>query len=154
MSDDDGASGIIGGLLSLVLLVVLWPYLLAALGLFIAYLLLAELFAWVSSHYTITALWVGGVIGIYLIFRWHLIGRSISKISGWVRRSQAEKQWTAVDVLIKQPEPDLVIRQFIPSTNLYCYWCTKKLGKQSWEKEGKYYCQHCYEKCLGLASQD
>jgi hypothetical protein len=39
--------------------------------------------------------------------------------------------------------PDLASRKFIPSTNLYCYWCTKKLGIQAWEKNGKYYCDEC-----------
>lgn len=33
---------------------------------------------------------------------------------------------------------------FVPSSNLYCYWCTKKLGLKSWELEGHYYCNSCH----------
>ncbi|MEA9599872.1 hypothetical protein VC178_08225 [Polynucleobacter sp. AP-Sanab-80-C2] len=34
--------------------------------------------------------------------------------------------------------------EFVPSSNLYCYWCTKKLGLKSWEFEGHYYCDSCH----------
>jgi hypothetical protein len=30
------------------------------------------------------------------------------------------------------------------SSNLYCYWCSRKLGVKSWEKGAKYYCDVCY----------
>lgn len=33
---------------------------------------------------------------------------------------------------------------FVPSSNLYCYWCTKKLGLKSWELDGHYYCDSCH----------
>lgn len=33
---------------------------------------------------------------------------------------------------------------FLPSSNLYCYWCTKKLGLKSWELDGHYYCDSCH----------
>ena len=154
MSDDDRSSGIIGSLISLVLLVVLWPYILAAFGLVIVYLLLVALLDWVNTHFLVTLLWVGGVLGIYLIFKLHLIGRSIRWASNRFHRSQAKKEWTAIDELIEEEGPCESPRKFIPSTNLYCYWCTKKLGAKSWEKDGKYYCQHCYEKLLGIVDQD
>jgi hypothetical protein len=34
--------------------------------------------------------------------------------------------------------------EFVPSSNLYCYWCTKKLGLKSWELDGRYYCDSCH----------
>lgn len=33
---------------------------------------------------------------------------------------------------------------FVPSSNLYCYWCTKKLGLKSWELDGHYNCDSCH----------
>jgi hypothetical protein len=153
MSDDDRSSGMIGSLISLVLLIVLWPYILAAFGLFIAYLLLAALLDWVGSHFLMTALWVAGVLGVYLIFKLHLIGRAIRWIANRFHRCQVKKEWTAVDELIEEESTNPESRKFIPSTNLYCYWCTKKLGVKSWEKDGKYYCQSCYEKILGVVDQ-
>ena len=38
------------------------------------------------------------------------------------------------------------VEKFIPSTNLYCYWCTRKLGLKAWEKQGHYYCEECRRK--------
>jgi DNA-directed RNA polymerase subunit RPC12/RpoP len=31
---------------------------------------------------------------------------------------------------------------------LYCYRCTKKLGLNAWEMDGKYYCEECKVKRL------
>jgi len=36
--------------------------------------------------------------------------------------------------------------KFVPTTNLYCYWCTAKLGIKAWERSGHYYCEKCYKK--------
>lgn len=36
--------------------------------------------------------------------------------------------------------------KFTPSTDLYCYWCTRKLGFKAWKKLGHYYCDECYKK--------
>ena len=57
----------------------------------------------------------------------------------------------------KKPNEALVVSQalptkswkpinssFVPSSNLYCYWCAKKLGLKSWESNGRYYCEGCY----------
>lgn len=34
--------------------------------------------------------------------------------------------------------------EFVPSSNLYCYWCTKKLGLKPWELGGHFYCDSCH----------
>jgi len=154
MSDDDSSSGIIGSLISLVLLIVLWPYILAAIGIFIAYLLLVEMLSWVGAHLLLTISVMGLTLAIYLVFKCNLIGRVVSYLSREIRLHKERKGWTPVQELILQADPEILDRPFVPSTNLYCYWCTKKLGAQSWEKGGKYYCHHCYEKLLGLVNQD
>jgi hypothetical protein len=35
---------------------------------------------------------------------------------------------------------------FVPTTNMYCYYCTRKLGLKAWESNGKYSCEQCHSK--------
>ena len=135
MSDNNDSGGIIGAIISIVILVAIWPYLLALLGIYLAYLAVLAILAWIAENWLITAAFAMGVLSIYSIFRYQLIGKA------W-RHVLSTAQEKPTEVLLE----NLPERKFIPSTNLYCYWCTKKLGIQAWEKDGKYYCRTCSEK--------
>ena len=146
MSDDDNSSGIIGGLISLILLVVLWPYILAAIGLYFAYLLILGILNWIAVNKLLTISIIAGVIFIYIVIRQHLLGRSFKWAVDRARANRVKASFTQVGLSPPQPPAKFEEIGFIPSSNLYCYWCTKKLGIQSWERSGRFYCHDCYEK--------
>ena len=144
MSNRDGI-GCLGSILSLVLLVVLWPYIIAAIGIYIAFLILVEILAWIATNWIMVGVWLMFFLGIYLVLKYKLPSRAFARIA--FKREKASFKtidWPAAP----QRAPEHSTKDpsvFTPSTNLYCYWCTKKLGLQSWERSGKYYCQSCYE---------
>lgn len=138
MSDDNDSGGIIGAIISVLILAAIWPYLLALLGIYIAYMVALAILSWIAENWILTAGFVAGVIAIYCVFRYKLIGRTWSYI---VYKFQPKPTEVALNDL-----PYLSGRKFIPSTNLYCYWCTQKLGAKSFELHGRYYCQSCSEK--------
>ena len=76
---------------------------------------------------------------IYLFFKFNVIGLVRKRFQ--VRRAEEEATsgWTSI---LKTESED----KFVPSSNLYCYWCSRKLGIKSWEKNGKFYCDNCYLK--------
>jgi hypothetical protein len=137
MSDDydNNSGGIIGSIIGIFILIAIWPYPLALLGIYIAYMVALAILAWIAENWVLTTGFVAGVLSIYCIFRYKLIGKVWSHICGTVQPSPAK-------VILG----DLPERKFIPSTNLYCYWCTKKLGIQAFELQGKYYCATCNAK--------
>ena len=146
MSDyDDGGNsgGIIGTIISIVILAFIWPYLLAMLGLYIAYMAALAVLEWIAQNPLIVVSFLLGVCALYAVFRYRLIPKA------W-RWMTAPLQPRAVEVNLASQltadMPDLSRRTFNPSTNLYCYWCTKKLGMKAWEKNGKYYCEQCSTK--------
>lgn len=146
MSDyDDGSNsgGIIGTIISIVILAFIWPYLLAMLGLYIAYMAALAVLEWIAQNPLIVASFLFGVCLVYAVFRYRMIPKA------W-RWMTTQLQPRAVEVNLQSEltadMPDLGRRKFNPSTNLYCYWCTKKLGIKAWEKNGKYYCDQCSAK--------
>ena len=140
MSDDydNNSGGIIGSIIGIFILIAIWPYLLALLGIYIAYMVALAILAWIAENWVLTTGFVAGVLSIYCVFRYKLIGKFWSHICATVQPKPAKVMLGDLS--------DLSERKFIPSTNLYCYWCTKKLGIQAWEKDGKYYCRSCSEK--------
>lgn len=141
MSDNNDSSGIIGTIISVLILAAIWPYLLALLGIYIAYMAALAILAWIAENWILTIGSIAGILSIYCIFKYKLIGKSWKYVFAKVQPKPIEVR---LDDL-----PALSERKFIPSTNLYCYWCTKKLGIRAWERSGKYYCQACYENKLG-----
>ena len=144
MSNRDGY-GCLGSIISLLLLAVLWPYIVAAIAIYFAYLLLLELIAWIALNWVLVSACLLAVLAFYLAIRFKLATRVYAYLLA--RRARAsfesiELQMSATVIQEGLPENSSI---FTPSTNLYCYWCTKKLGLQSWERSGKYYCQSCYE---------
>jgi len=138
MSDDNDSGGIIGTIISLLILAAIWPYLLALLGIYIAYMVVLAILAWIAENWILTASFIAGILAIYLIFKYKLIGKA------W-KYAFAKAQQKPIEVALGDL-PDLSERAFIPSTNLYCYWCNQKLGVKSFELKGRYYCQSCSEK--------
>ena len=142
MSDYDdygnnNSGGIIGSIISVLILVAIWPYLLALLGIYIAYMVALAILAWIAENWILVVGLVCGILAIYCIFRYKLIGKAWNYL---LSKTQAKPTQVELGSL-----PD---RSWIPSTNLYCYWCTRKLGIRAWEKDGRYFCQSCYENKL------
>ncbi|MBU3630528.1 hypothetical protein [Polynucleobacter sp. AP-Melu-500A-A1] len=144
MSDDNDSGGIIGSLISIFILIAIWPYLLALLGIYIAYLAVLAALEWISQNPLTVVLILLGVLCVYAIFHYRLL----TKVWRWLIIQLKPKTADAhlYQEVIDAKTSALANRTFIPSTNLYCYWCTKKLGMKAWEKDGKYFCNNCKEK--------
>ena len=144
MSDNNDSGGIIGSLISIFILIAIWPYLLALLGIYIAYLAVVAALEWIAQNPLTVVLILLGALCVYAIFHYRLI----PKVWRWMVRQLKPKEFEEYlpHSVINSEMPDLASRKFIPSTNLYCYWCTKKLGIKAWEKDGKYYCNDCKDK--------
>ena len=146
MSDDNESGGIIGTIISIFILAAIWPYLLALLGLYIAYIAALTILEWIAQNPLLVVLFLFGLFSIYATFHHKLI----PKVWKWVVK-QRQPNAAEVDLCLGEIDSkvqDLAQRKFIPSTNLYCYWCTKKLGIKAFELNGKYYCQSCNKKLL------
>ncbi|MDH6504820.1 hypothetical protein [Polynucleobacter sphagniphilus] len=138
MSDDNDSGGIIGTIISVLILAAIWPYLLALLGIYIANMVVLAMLTWIAENWILTISFIAGILAIYCIFKYKLISKAWKYVF-------AKAQPNAIEVRLNDL-PGSTERKFIPSTNLYCYWCTKKLGIKAWEKDSKYYCQSCQEK--------
>ena len=152
MSDYDDYSsnnsgGIIGSIISALILIALWPYILALLGIYIAYLVAVAVLGWIAEHWVLTGLYVAGALGVYAIFHYRLIPKAWKRALIYFRPKPISVVLSGMSVEENIVEsPNLAERKFITSTNLYCYWCTKKLGIKAWEKDDKYYCDECMDK--------
>jgi hypothetical protein len=141
----NNSGGIFGTIISILILAAIWPYLLAAIALYIAYLAAVAVLDWMAQNpFTVVCILLG-MASIYAVFHYRLISK------GW-RVLKQKPQAKPIEVHLPYQEmeeitPPLAERKFIPSTtNLYCYRCTKKLGVKAWEKNGKYYCAECNTK--------
>ena len=147
MSDydnDNNSGGIIGTIISLLILAAIWPYLLGLILLYVAYLMVLAIFEWIGQNPGTTVLILLGVLAISAIYHYRLIPKAWNYAIKKLKRAlfPRELEEHQVDDVI----PELAHRAFVPSTNLYCYWCTKKLGINPIEKGGKYYCDACSTK--------
>lgn len=138
MSDEQGSSGIIGTIISALILVAIWPYLMALFGIYIAYIIAIAILEWLATHWIFSLACTASLLMIYSALHFRLLQRGIQRF---------KKSRNAVGANELSVNPDLrPVSGFIPSSNLYCYWCTKKLGLQAHEYQGKYYCDACIEK--------
>lgn len=142
MSDDNDSGGIIGTIISVLILAAIWPYLLALLGIYIAYMIFLAILAWIAENWILAISFIAGIVAIYCIFKYKLIGKAWKYV---FTKAQIKPIEVALGDL-----PNLSERKFTPSTNLYCYWCTKKLGMQAFQVSDKYYCKECCEKMRHL----
>ena len=150
MSDDNNSGGIIGTIISILILAAIWPYLLAILALYIAYQAALAILAWMAQNPITVVLIIIALISIYAIYHYRLIPKAWKWLINEIQRAFRLKTVKGIEDIgaIVDDVPDLNKRTFIPSTNLYCYWCTKKLGLNAWERGGKYYCDECKSKQL------
>ena len=151
MSDYDegnGSGGIISTIITILILAAIWPYLLALLAIYIAYLAAIAAIEWMAQHPVTVVLIVMGALTLYVTIYYRLIPKAWQWLVAEMRKElKIKTQCTHGEPRkVSDDLPDLSKRAFIPSTNLYCYWCTKKLGINAWEKYGKYYCDECKEK--------
>ena len=133
-----------GGCLSPILTLLLLPYILAFYGYMLLLLLAVAIFEWVKTNFLIILLYLAPIGLLYLVVRSGLFRQGLD----WIKRGYKKSQYKVLerkDLEVPQQESS---RAFIPSSNLYCYWCTRKLGLKAWEKNGRYVCQECYEKGL------
>ena len=137
MSDNNDSGGFFGAIISALILVAIWPYLLALLGIYIAYMVALAVLAWIAENWILVTGLMCTLLGIYYIFRYGLISKAWKYLFSKTQARPIKLE------LVDRPE-----RTWVPSTNLYCYWCTRKLGVQAWEKDGKYVCQECHDKGL------
>jgi hypothetical protein len=147
MSDDNhdnDSGGIIGTLFGLIILAILWPYLLAIVGILIVYAALGAIFNWIIENLPLTIFILLCFLGVVCVFRYRLIAKAYRYLLQSFA-PQSREIFLAGNISM-EGLPDFSQRKFIPSSNLYCYWCTKKLGIQAFESQGKYYCATCHAK--------
>jgi len=150
MSDYDQSFGCLGTIISAALLIFLWPYIVAAISIYFAYILFLELLAWVALNWVLVSVCLIAILTFYMVIRYKLARRIYAQIAA--KRIRTSFESTALPLVASSVISSALERSsiFKPSTDLYCYWCTKKLGLQSWQRAGKFYCQSCYESiCKG-----
>ena len=144
MSDDNDSGGIIGAIISIFILAALWPYLLALLGIYIVYMIAVAILEWIASNWQIVVMIVGSILGAYVLIRYKVVQLI------WRKAILLFKE-KPVEIALGREENKLLVpgsRTFNPTTNLYCYWCARKLGINGFLLNGKYYCDCCNKKIL------
>lgn len=148
MSDDNNSGGIIGTIISILILAAIWPYLLAILALYIAYQAALAILRWMAQNPIVVVLIIISLMSIYATYHYRLVPKAWKWLIQEIEKAcrlNAIKGIDDIEVIVGEV-PDLTDRKFIPSSDLYCYWCTRKLGMQTYENKGKYFCKACYQK--------
>ena len=147
MPYEDGSSG--GGCLSALLTLLLLPYILVIYGYALLVIMVILIIEWLQENIQTIMLYGIPVLMMMVLIKTGLI----SELYQWIRAYRLNTERSDTKGSRDLPRTGLFNanttgrpRAFAPSTNLYCYWCTRKLGLQSWERQGKYYCKDCYEK--------
>ena len=140
MSDDNDSGGIIGAIISIFLLAALWPYILALLGIYIAYMIAIAILEWIAKNWILVLTFFAAALFLYGVIRHRIIQRLWNTL---VTHYHPISQEVMLPEVLQRP-----VNSFKPSTNLYCYWCTKKLGIKAFELNGKYYCLDCNQALL------
>lgn len=143
MSYEDGSNS--GGCLSAVVMFFFLPYIIAFYGYMILALMVVWIIEWVGNNIFTIMLYGIPLVALIVVVKLGLI----SDLYQWIKVKQSRSSYQLRDLQESNysiDSPSEHPRVFTPSSNLYCYWCTRKLGFQSWERDGKYYCQDCYDK--------
>ena len=143
MSYEDGSNsgGCISGLLTLLLL----PYIIVFYGYAFLAIIVLIVLEWIKENLFTILVYSIPFLLLVAILKIGLIGN----LCKWIKQKRSRASYSLREFqkpTLFHPSESRNPRTFTPSTNLYCYWCTRKLGLQSWEKNGKYFCQNCYEK--------
>lgn len=123
--DQNSSGGIIDTIISILILAAIWPYLLALLGLYIAYMVAVALLEWMTQNPLTVVLMLLGVALVYAICHYQLLSKLWRWIIAQLRHKSVEAHLSHNEMTPRAS--DSAQRKFIPSTNLYCYWCTTKL---------------------------
>ncbi len=118
--DENGPDSLVGTIIKALILVAIWPSLLVLLGIFMAYLLGLVALSWIGEHWLFILEVLVGIVVIYGVYRRSLIPKAWKLVLGKVHVIPADNK---VASILDFPE-----RKFIPSMNLYCYQCIKKLS--------------------------
>jgi hypothetical protein len=138
--EENSPDSLLGTIIKVLILKAIWPYLLALPAILIAFLIGSLALAWIEKNWLITLEFLVGVVLIYGVYRCRLIVKVWEFVFGKVQVTPTDNKVEHIS--------DLSERKFIPSTNLYCYSCIKKLGIQSFEINHHFYCKECSEKMV------
>ena len=143
MSCDDGSNS--GGCLSGLITLLLLPYIIIFYGYALLALIALMILEWIKENLLTILAYTAPVIALYIVIKLGIPQRIYRTIKASMRKRPEEAVLDVQNEMTFTPSID-TLRSFSPSTNLYCYWCTRKLGLQSFKFKGRYYCQSCYEK--------
>ena len=136
--EESSPDSLLGTIIKVLILKAIWPYLLALPAILIAFLLGLVALTWIEKNWLFTLEFSVGVAVIYGLYRCHLIVKVWEFVFGTV---QVTPTGNIVEKISDFPQ-----RKFIPSSNLYCFLCIKKLGIQSFEINHQFYCKDCSKK--------
>jgi len=136
--EESSPDSLLGTIIKVLILKAIWPYLLALPAILIAFLLGLVALAWIEKNWLFTLEFSVGVAVIYGLYRCHLIVKAWEFVFGKV-------QVTTTGNIVEEIS-DFPQQKFIPSSNLYCFLCIKKLGIQSFEINHQFYCKDCSKK--------
>ena len=143
MSCDDGSNS--GGCLSSLITLFLLPYIIIFYGYALLALMALMILEWIKENILLILLYSAPVVALIVIIKFGIPQAVYRSIRGWITKLPKEFEPEIQNNAAFTPSID-TLRSFSPSTNLYCYWCTRKLGLQSFQFKGRYYCQSCHEK--------
>ena len=143
MSCDDGSNS--GGCLSGLVTLLLLPYIIIFYGYALLVLIALMILEWIKENILTILAYTAPVIALYIVIKLGVPQGIYRAFRAWMRNHPKEAISDVPNETPFTPSID-TLRSFSPSTNLYCYWCTRKLGLQSFKSKGRYYCQSCYEK--------
>ena len=145
MSCDDGSNS--GGCLSSLITLLLLPYIIIFYGYALLALMALMILEWIKENILSILVYAAPVVALIVIIKLGIPQAIYRSIRGWITKPSKEVVADVQNEVVFTPSID-TLRSFSPSINLYCYWCTRKLGIQAWEKSGKYVCQECHYKGL------
>lgn len=143
MSCDDGSNS--GGCLSSLITLFLLPYIIIFYGYALLALMALMILEWIKENILSILLYSAPFIALIVVMRLGIPQAIYRSIKGWITKPPKEVEPEIQNEAAFTPSID-TLRPFSPSSNLYCYWCTRKLGLQGYQFKGHYYCQSCYEK--------
>jgi hypothetical protein len=136
--EESSPDSLLGTIIKVLILKAIWPYLLALPAILIAFLIGSVVLAWIEKNWLFTLEFSVGVVVIYGLYRCHLIVKVWEFVFGKVQVTPTDNKVENISNLSE--------RKFIPSSNLYCFLCIKKLGIQSFEINHHFYCKDCSKK--------
>ena len=143
MSCDDNSNS--GGCLSSLITLLLLPYIIIFYGYALLLLVALMILEWIKENILTILAYTTPVIALIVLIKLGIPQGVYRAFKAWIPKQRKEAVPDVQNGTTFTPSID-TLRSFSPSSNLYCYWCTRKLGLQSFKFKGRYYCQSCYEK--------